>query len=99
MSFAVLLAAGTGGCANLQCSPENCASDAKITEDVRGVFNQHPEFGPPGALRVQTINGVVYLSGQVNTDLVRRSAEELVKQVPNVKRVVNSLNASNAVSR
>jgi osmotically-inducible protein OsmY len=79
----------------LKCSPENCATDAKIAEEVRAIFDQRTEFGPPGAIRVQTINGVVYLSGKVTTDLLVRSADALVEQVPNVKRVVNSLYPSN----
>jgi osmotically-inducible protein OsmY len=80
-----------------KCSPENCATDAKITADVGNMFGEHAEFGPPGTIHVQTINGVVYLNGQVNSDMERQSAETLVLKVQNVKDVVNSLNArSNA---
>jgi osmotically-inducible protein OsmY len=84
---------GLSACAALQCSPENCATDAKITEDVRAVFAQHPEFGAPGTLQVQTINGVVYLNGESNSEMERRTAGALAKQVPNVKKVVNSINS------
>jgi osmotically-inducible protein OsmY len=52
---------------------------------------QHTEYGPPGTIRVQTINGVVYLNGLVNSDMERQSAESFVLQIPNVKDVVNSL--------
>ncbi len=75
-----------------KCSPENCATDAKITADVGDMLGQHSEFGPPGTIHVQTINGVVYLNGLVNSDMERQSAETLVLRIPNVKDVVNSLN-------
>ena len=91
-----LLAVGFQGCAGFgKCDPENCTGDAKITADVRALFTQHSEFGAPGALRVQTINGVVYLNGLVDTDFERRSAESLVMRVANVKDVVNSLDVRN----
>jgi osmotically-inducible protein OsmY len=95
LGFALIVVACLVGCASLKCSPENCAADAKITEDVRVIFDQRTEFGPPGSIRVQSINRVVYLSGRVSTDLLVRSADALVETVPNVERVVNSLNASN----
>jgi osmotically-inducible protein OsmY len=88
----MILAAALSGCAVFQkCSPENCATDAKITADVDDMFGQHAEFGPPGTVHVQTINGVVYLNGQVNSDMERQTAETLVLRIPNVKDVVNSL--------
>jgi osmotically-inducible protein OsmY len=98
LALVMMLAAALAGCAVFQkCAPENCATDAKITADVDDLFSQHAEFGPPGTVHVQTINGVVYLNGQVNTDMERQSAETLVLKVPNVKDVVNSLSSrSNA---
>lgn len=65
--------------------------DAQVSKDVRDMLAQHSEFGPPGTIRVQTVNGVVYLNGIVNSDLERQSAEALVMRMPNVKDVVNSL--------
>ena len=92
LSLILVLAAGVGGCAANRCSPEYCASDAKITEDVRAAFKGHPEFGPPALLKVNTINGIVYLYGTVDTDFVRQNMEALVNRVPNVQGVVNQLN-------
>jgi len=94
----MILGAALSGCAVFEkCSPENCATDAKITADVADMLGAHSEFGPPGTIHVQTINGVVYLNGQVNSDMERQSAEALVLRIPNVKDVVNSLNSrSNA---
>jgi osmotically-inducible protein OsmY len=92
ISLALMLGTALSACADFKCAPEYCVSDAKITADVRGVLGAHPEFGAPGTLRVQTINGIVYLNGQVNSDMERQSAEALTRQVANVKDVVNSLN-------
>lgn len=90
----LVLAAGLAGCAVFEkCAPENCATDAKINADVEDMIGGHSEFGPPGTIHVQTINGVVYLHGLVNTDMERQTAEELVLKIPNVKDVVNSLSA------
>jgi osmotically-inducible protein OsmY len=92
LSLIIVLAADVGGCAASRCAPEYCASDAKITEDVRAAFKGHPEFGPPALLKVNTINGIVYLYGQVDTSFVSQNMESLVNKVPNVKGVVNQLN-------
>jgi osmotically-inducible protein OsmY len=46
-------------------------------------------------LDVQTINHVVYLSGEVNAGLEKHIAEAVAQQVPGVIKVVNSI----AVSR
>jgi len=43
---------------------------------------------------VQTVDQVVYLNGQVDTELQRELAESLARVVPGVKRVVNSINLS-----
>lgn len=42
-------------------------------------------------ITVQTNDGVVYLNGEVETDLERYMAENLAKQVPNVAMVVNDV--------
>jgi osmotically-inducible protein OsmY len=86
------------GCAAFdKCAPENCSTDKQITHDVNDLLAQHRELGPPGTVRVQTINGVVYLTGTVNSDFEIRNTEGFVRQVANVKDVENNLNArSNA---
>jgi osmotically-inducible protein OsmY len=40
---------------------------------------------------VQTLDGVVYLSGQVMTPLQRTEAEDVARQAAGVKRVVNTI--------
>jgi osmotically-inducible protein OsmY len=94
LTFALILAASLSACAVFQkCSPENCAMDAEINSAVEATVAEHRELGPPAALRVQTINGLVYLSGTVDTEFEVRRAEAIVRGVPNVKDVVNNLNA------
>jgi osmotically-inducible protein OsmY len=83
----------------LKCAPENCATDAKITAEVRALLSQHAEFGAPAEIEVQTINGVVYLNGLVNSDFERQSAEELVRHVASVVDVVNSLSPRSNAAR
>ncbi len=58
-----------------KCGFAGCPGDAKITAEVRALLNQHPVLGPPNQVYVQTLDGVVYLTGQVATDLQRESAE------------------------
>jgi osmotically-inducible protein OsmY len=87
-----IIAIALNGCAIFpKCSPENCVSDKQIDADVNQVFREHTEFGPPATVHIQTINGVVYLSGAVNSDFEVRRAEALVRQVANVKDVENNL--------
>jgi osmotically-inducible protein OsmY len=89
---ALILAAGLSGCAAFEkCSPENCATDAKIKADVSALFAQHGDLGGATDLRVQSINGVVYLRGTVDTELDARNAEALARGVVDVKEVVNSI--------
>lgn len=80
------------GCAAYRkCGLEGCAGDAQITSAVQALLSQHADLGPPNLIRVQTIDGVVYLTGEVNTDLVRETAESVARQAQGAKRVVNSI--------
>jgi osmotically-inducible protein OsmY len=91
-ALAFIFALGLNGCAVFpKCSPEHCASDKQVKADVSQLLSEHREFGAPADLHIQVINGVVYLSGPVNSDFEVRRAEELVRQVANVKDVENNL--------
>jgi osmotically-inducible protein OsmY len=70
------------------------AGDASITANIQAQFRQHPALEPPNLLHVQTLDHVVYLTGQVDTELERSMAESLALNVAGVKRVVNSINFS-----
>jgi osmotically-inducible protein OsmY len=97
--FKAVSAAGVGfifaalnGCAIFpKCSPENCAADKEINAQVTELFSEHRELGAPAELHIQTIDGVVYLSGAVDTEFEVRHAEALARQVANVKDVENNL--------
>ena len=89
---ALILTAGLSGCAVFEkCSPENCATDAKIKADVSALFTEHGELGGATDLRIQVINGVVYLKGTVDTEFEARNAEALARGLADVKDVVNSI--------
>jgi Flp pilus assembly secretin CpaC len=89
----IVFAGALSGCAVFdKCAPENCSTDKQITLDANEALSQHRELGPPGTVHVQTINGVVYLTGTVNSDFEIRTGESIVRQVANVKDVVNNLN-------
>jgi osmotically-inducible protein OsmY len=97
LTLMLLLGLGLSGCVGFgKCSPETCVGDARITADVRALIKQHREFGAPAAFRVQTIAGIVYLYGLVDTEFERRSFETLVMRLPDVKDVVNSLDVRNS---
>jgi osmotically-inducible protein OsmY len=96
LALAVLLLGFTSGCAAFKsCEGDACTPDQKITADVREQFVAHRELGAPAGLHVQTIHGVVYLSGIVDSDLERRNAEAIALTVANVKDVVNNLATRN----
>jgi len=93
-SLVFIFAIALNGCAIFpKCSPENCASDKEINAQVSQLFSEHPELGAPANLHIQTINGVVYLSGPVDTDFEVHHAEALARQVANVKDIENNLYA------
>jgi len=73
------------------CASEECKNDAKITADVQAKLKERRELGGPNTVYVQTRDGVVYLTGQVATDLQRDTAESVAGKVPGVVRVVNSI--------
>jgi osmotically-inducible protein OsmY len=90
---AVILAGSLSACAVYKkCGFAGCPGDADITANVKALFNQYPVLEPPNLIYVQTLDHVVYLTGQVNTDPERALAKSLALQVGGVTRVVNSIN-------
>jgi osmotically-inducible protein OsmY len=93
MVSTVMLAGSLCACAVYRkCGFDGCPGDAKITAEVRVLFNQYPALKPPNLLYVQTLDQVVYLTGQVNTDTERDLAQSVALHVVGVTRVVNSIN-------
>jgi len=88
---ALIVVAALPGCATIEkCGLEGCASDRKITAKVEAIVNAHPEFGPPGTITVQTLNGVVYLDGELADGVDRESVRSMIRRVAGVKKVVSS---------
>jgi osmotically-inducible protein OsmY len=88
-----ILAGSLCGCAVYRkCGFTGCAGDAKITADVKALLDRYPELEPPNIVYVQTLDHVVYLTGQVNTDPERILAKSVALQVAGVTRVINSIN-------
>jgi osmotically-inducible protein OsmY len=86
------LSATLAGCATYEkCGFKGCPGDAEITAQVEARFAQHPAIEPPNVLRVQTFDGVVYLTGLVDTDYQRKLATDVARDAPGVKKVVNSI--------
>ena len=93
----MLVATGLSACAgNGSCGFTGCPADKQTTADVRALFAQHAELGAPGEFHIQTINGVVYLNGMVDSDMEKINAETIALRVPTVKSVVNNLSLRNS---
>jgi osmotically-inducible protein OsmY len=92
---AVILAGNLCACAVYRkCGLAGCPGDANITANVTALLHQYPELDPPNLVYVQTLDRVVYLTGQVNTDTERDLAQSVAGHAGGVKRVVNSINTS-----
>jgi osmotically-inducible protein OsmY len=95
LAIAIIVTGTLPGCAAYsayrKCGSRGCPGDAKITAEVRTQLNRHPALRPPNQVYVQTLDGVVYLTGQVATDLQRDSAESAAHDATDVSRVVNTI--------
>jgi osmotically-inducible protein OsmY len=94
LAFIPLCVLALQGCVSSPCTTEACQGDAKITAAVQAKLKEHRELSAPNAVYVKTRDGVVYLSGQVTTDLQRDTAEAVTAQVAGVQQVVNSISLS-----
>lgn len=92
---AISVAAILPGCSTVEtfrkCGVAGCAGDAGIRAKVEAQFDLYTALQPPNLIRVQTFDRVVYLTGIVNTPLVRDLAGSVAAHVPGVPRVVNSI--------
>ncbi len=77
-----------------RCGAQGCPEDRRITAEIEALLAEHTELMPPNMVYVQTLGGVVYLSGQVMTPLQRTEAEDVARQAAGVKRVVNTISLS-----
>jgi hypothetical protein len=99
LAITVILTGALPACAAYRkCGYSGCADDAKISAEFRTLLKQYPSLEAPNSVRVQTMDHVVYLNGQVNTDLERFTAESVAGSIPGVTRVVDSISLSYAGS-
>lgn len=91
----LLFCAALAGCSAIQvyrdCGYEGCPQDRATTAEVMAEMQKHPALGPPNDIRVQTLGGVVYLTGQVTNDYQRELAESAARESAGASRVVNTL--------
>lgn len=66
------------------------ARDAAITTKVKAKLSADPEINPFN-IDVDTVNGVVTLSGAVRTEQTRMEAERLARNTGDVRDVVNRI--------
>ena len=86
-----VLCACTAYHAYKKCGSEGCPGDSQITAAVQAQLAQHRELAAPNHVYVQTLDGVVYLSGQVSTDLQRSTAVTAARQAAGVTKVVDNI--------
>jgi osmotically-inducible protein OsmY len=72
-------------------SPEGQVDDLKIATQVKSKLASDIEISSVTNISVNSTNGVVTLAGQVDSEDIRSKAESVAKSVPNVIRVVDSL--------
>jgi len=94
LALAFVIAGAVDGCAALdtwrKCG-SGCPGDAAISAAVRARLYRHTELLAPNRVYVSTLDGIVYLSGEVVTDTQRLDAEDIARATPGVTRVVNDI--------
>jgi hyperosmotically inducible periplasmic protein len=77
-------------------SPEKQVDDLQITAQVKAKLASDIGVDSVTNISVNSTNGVVTLSGQVDSAGVRTQAETAAKSVPKVVRVVNVIQVAGA---
>ena len=72
-------------------SPEGQVDDLKIAAEVKSKLASDVGLATVPNISVNSTNGVVTLSGQVDSAAEKAKAETLARNVPNVKKVVDNL--------
>lgn len=74
-----------------KCGLRGCAGDAQITSAVRARLYQDAALRAPNLVYVQTLDGVVFLSGEVATELQRDTAVSAAHEIASVRAVVDTI--------
>lgn len=61
-----------------------------LAEEVEGAIRQSPYLSDR-EMRIQALNGVIKLEGQVNSFFQKQMAQELLRRVDGVQRIDNRL--------
>jgi osmotically-inducible protein OsmY len=95
--MALSLSAGlvAGGC-NTEQSPRAQVTDAQITTQVKAKLAQDVNATTLTNIDVNTTNGVVTLSGQVESAEVKSKADAIASSAPGVVRLNNNLQVKSA---
>jgi osmotically-inducible protein OsmY len=94
-ALVLVLVAALPSCATYEkCGLRGCPGDADLSNAVQESIDKNTGLGTPNSIRVQTIDHVVYLNGQVDYGLEKSTAESVANQVPGVTKVVNNLYVS-----
>ncbi len=72
------------------CGWRGCPGDAQLTRAVRAELQSHADLAA-NPVYVHTSGAVVFLTGQVATDLQRQTAADLARAVPGVRLVHNDI--------
>ncbi len=79
-------------------TPEKQVDDLQITGQVKSQLAKDLGLSTITNISVNATNGVVTLSGQVNSEAAKNQAEASAKSVPKVLRVVNSLQVATSAA-
>ena len=86
----VFLCALALGCRTNE-SPEGQVNDLEITAQVKTKLASDVGASSVTNISVNSTNGIVTLSGQVDSDDIRSKADSVAKAVPKVVRVIDNL--------
>jgi hyperosmotically inducible periplasmic protein len=99
VAMAMTLDALLSGCATDEpqkpCTGDACVSDAEITSVVESSLHERSEL-TDWTIEVQTIHGIVYLHGLVDTSVQRDLVESIARETRGVKGVENSIELRNS---
>jgi osmotically-inducible protein OsmY len=73
------------------CANSACTGDPQLAARVEAQIYRHPELRPPNMIYVRAHDGVVYLSGEVSTELQREIAVASAREVPGERRVLDDI--------
>jgi osmotically-inducible protein OsmY len=93
LTFAAAFVASSVALAAPAAFAQDAAADAAETAAVQAAINQDLNLRVD-RVHVQTIDGTVYLQGNVGSRASAAHAEELARSVPNVGKIVDALGDS-----